>query len=679
MTKRMKTKRLLIVASLVLANTMAACAQSKTVWLDDLDLTAMTQGYGMPMKNKSIDGRKLTIGGQTFERGVGTHSVSEVAIQLDGGATRFIAQVGLDDEVLERKNAAEFIVIGDGAQLWTSGIVKVGDAPKECSVSLDGVKRLELLVKEGGDGPHYDHADWADAKILSKGADSFPTLKFIATEPYILTPPAPATPRINCALVFGVRPGSPFQFLVATTGDRPMKFSASGLPDGLEINPETGLITGKLTKPGTYEVTLKAKNKKGTDKKKFRIECGDRIALTPPMGWNSWNCFGHEVSAEKIKKAARAMVESGLINYGWTYINIDDSWQHHRDPNDPTRGGKLRDDNGYILPNAKFPDMKELTDYVHSLGLKTGIYSSPGPWTCGGCAGSYGYEKQDAEMYAKWGIDYLKYDWCSYGGVLDRDLNKDPYSVGSLEFQGGGDSILGRKPFKIMGDYLRQQPRDIVYNLCQYGMGDVWKWGNAVGGQCWRTTNDITDTWESVKGIALSQDRAAAWAKPGSWNDPDMLVVGIVGWGNAHPTKLKPDEQYLHISLWSLFSAPLLIGCDLEKLDDFTYSLLTNNEVIAINQDPLGKQATCVHSIGDLRIYVKDLEDGGKAVGFCNFDREKASLSFRDFDKLGISGKQTVRDLWRQKDIKVLNASEEALELEVPAHGVLLYKFRKGR
>lgn len=158
-----------------------------------------------------------------------------------------------------------------------------------------------------------------------------------------------------------------------------------------------------------------------------------------------------------------------------------------------------------------------------------------------------------------------------------------------------------------------------------------------------------------------------------------MLVVGIVGWGNAHPTKLKPDEQYLHISLWSLFSAPLLIGCDLEKLDDFTYSLLTNNEVIAINQDPLGKQATCVHSIGDLRIYVKDLEDGGKAVGFCNFDREKASLSFRDFDKLGISGKQTVRDLWRQKDIKVLNASEEALELEVPAHGVLLYKFRKGR
>lgn len=206
-------------------------------------------------------------------------------------------------------------------------------------------------------------------------------------------------------------------------------------------------------------------------------------------------------------------------------------------------------------------------------------------------------------------------------------------------------------------------------------MGDVWKWGDAVGGQCWRTTNDITDTWESVKGIALSQDRAAAWAKPGNWNDPDMLVLGIVGWGNPHQTKLKPDEQYLHFSLWSLFSAPLLIGCDLEKMDDFTLSLLTNNEVIAVNQDPLGKQATCAYSIGELRIYVKELEDGGKAVGFCNFDREKADISFRDFDKLNITGKQTVRDLWRQKDIRTLDTGRKPLPLNVPAHGVLLYKF----
>lgn len=431
----MENTKIWIIASFALAGIVTGCNQPQTVWLDDLDLTAMTQGHGVAMKNKSVDGKTLTIGGQTFERGVGTHSISELVIQLDGKATSFMAQVGLDDEILEHKPSAEFIVIGDGKQLWSSGVVKAGDSAKPCTVSLNGVKRLELIVAGSDDGPYYDHADWADAKIISKGKKSFPTLKFIATEPYILTPPAPATPRINSASVFGVRPGSPFLFQVAVTGDRPMLFSAVGLPEGLKINQETGLITGKLTKSGTFEVTLQAKNEKGITEKKLRIECGDRIALTPPMGWNSWNCFGHEVSAEKVKLAARAMIESGLVNYGWSYINIDDSWQHHRDPNDRTRGGKLRDERGNILPNTQFPDMKELTDYIHSLGLKVGIYSSPGPWTCGGCAGSYGYEKQDAEMYAKWGFDYLKYDWCSYGGVLDRDLKKDPYSVSSLAFQ----------------------------------------------------------------------------------------------------------------------------------------------------------------------------------------------------------------------------------------------------
>ena len=328
-------KQFLALVGFVIASITTGCGQSHTVWLDDLDLTAMTQGNGVAMKNKSVDGKTLTIGGQTFERGVGTHSVSEIAIQLDGKAVSFTAQVGLDDEIIEHKTSAEFIVIGDGARLWSSGIVKAGDAPKLCSVSLDGVKRLELIVADGGDGPYYDHADWADAKIISKGKKSFPTLKFSATEPYILTPPAPATPRINGAFVFGVRPGSPFQYQIAATGDRPMTFAAEGLPAGLEIHPETGLITGKLTRAGTFEVVLQAKNVKGTAERKLRIECGDRIALTPPMGWNSWNCFGHEVSAEKVKQAARAMVESGLVNYGWTYINIDDSWQHHRDPKRP--------------------------------------------------------------------------------------------------------------------------------------------------------------------------------------------------------------------------------------------------------------------------------------------------------------------------------------------------------
>lgn len=648
--------------------------RAQTVWLDELDLSVATQGYGMPGKKKSVEGKPITIAGKTFERGFGTHAESSLFIQLDGKASSFTAMVGIDDEVAGHEPAAEFHVIGDGKKLWSSGVMRLGDSVRPCSVALAGVKKLELVVSDGGNGNYYDHADWADAKFEASGVNSFVTTNPVSSVPYILTPAPPASPRINGATVFGVRPGSPFLFRIPATGDRPMTFSASGLPKGLKIDAKTGIITGQISEAGTFNVMLGAKNAKGAASKKFRIVCGDRIGLTPPMGWNSWNCFAGEVSADKVKRAADALVKSGLVNHGWTYINIDDFWQNHRDSKDQTLRGKLRDDSGRIVPNARFGDMKPLADYVHDLGLKIGIYSSPGPWTCGGCAGSYGYEKQDAESYAKWGFDYLKYDWCSYGGVINGMPDNDPYKVGSLSYQGGGDLPTAVKPFKVMGDYLREQPRDIIYSLCQYGMSDVWKWGGSVGGTSWRTTNDITDTWVSVKNIALDQDKAAAWAKPGNWNDPDMLVVGTVGWGNPHPSRLKPDEQYLHISLWSLFSSPLLIGCDMEKLDDFTLNLLTNDEVIAINQDPLGKQATCVYTDGDFRVYVKELEDGSRVAGFCNFGLEKVNRSFRDFAKLGISGRQKVRDLWRQKDVATLAGGQE-LSLSIPVHGVLLYKF----
>lgn len=648
---------------------------AQTVWLDQLDLSTITQGYGTPKSNKSIDGNTLTIAGKTFERGIGSHSESLLTVILDGQATLFTAFVGIDDEVKGQQPAAEFIVNGDGKKLWSSGVMRLGDAARPCSVKLDGVKKVELLVTDGGNGNYYDHVNWVDARFETTGATTFKTYNPVPSEAYILTPKPSAFPKITGAKVFGVRPGSPFQFLVTATGDRPLTFSAAQLPKGLKIDAKTGIITGKLTQAGTYNVVLKAKNAKGTAERKFRIECGDRIALTPPMGWNSWNCFAQEVSAEKVKRAADAMVSSGLINHGWTYVNIDDFWENNRDSKDQSLRGKFRDESGNIIPNKRFPDMKGLADYVHSLGLKIGLYSSPGPWTCGGCVGSYGFEKQDAESYAKWGFDYLKYDWCSYGNVIDGLPDNDPMKVSSLSYNGGGELNTAMKPFKMMGDLLRKQNRDIVFSVCQYGMSDVWKWGDSVNGNCWRTTNDITDTWVSVKNIALDQDKSAPYAKPGNWNDPDMLVVGQVGWGNPHPSKLKPDEQYLHISLWSLFAAPLLIGCDMEKLDDFTLNLLTNDEVIEINQDPLGKQATCLQTIGELRIYVKELEDGSKAVGFCNFGLEIAELSYNDFAKLGIKGQNIVRDLWRQKDIAKIDTQTESLKMNVPVHGVVLYKF----
>ena len=666
--------QLLLITVLFALSSNIYKAQS-VVWLDQLDLSVATQGNGKPGVNTSVDGRKITIAGETFDRGFGTHAESSLLINLNGKAKNFSASVGLDDEMKGQNPAVEFEIYGDNKKLWSSGIMKLGDKAKPVNISLQGIKQLELIVTDGGNGPYYDHADWADAKFETSEDAKLITFNPISSIPYILTPKPSDKPKINSASVYGGRPNSPFLFRVAATGERPMTFSAKNLPDGLTIDSKTGIITGKVDTKGTYEVVLNAKNAKGSASKKLKIEIGDRIALTPTMGWNSWNCFGHEVSADKVKRAADALVKSGLVNHGWSYINIDDSWQYNRDGKDPSFKGKMRDENGYILTNSKFPDMKTLGDYIHGNGLKMGIYSSPGPWTCGGCAGSYGYEKQDAESYAKWGVDYLKYDWCSYGGVLDGLPENDPNKVSSLNFQGGGDLDKGVKPFKLMGNLLKQQSRDIVYNLCQYGMGDVWKWGDESDAQSWRTTNDITDTWASVKSIALAQDKAAPYAKPGNWNDPDMLVVGVVGWGNPHQSKLKPDEQYLHISLWSIFSAPLLIGCDLEKLDDFTLNLLTNDEVIAVNQDALGKQGVCLQTIGELRIYVKELEDGGKAVAFANFGREKIKMSYKDFKKLGITGKQIVRDLWRQKDIAKINSDKGNLALDIPAHGVSFYKF----
>jgi alpha-galactosidase len=667
--------RFLLALVFLLVVSATKIVSAETVWLDDLNLASADQGWGDPHKNQSVEGHPLKIGGQQFARGFGTHAESTLRVNLAGGAQKFSAKVGVDDEVGNKTQASvEFIVIGDGKTLWRSGVMRAGDAARDCEADLTGVKSLVLKVSDAEDGNAFDHADWCDAKFETVAGQPTtvpgePPLAYVA--PYVLTPPAPATPRINGAGVFGVRPGSPFLFTIAATGERPMKFSAKNLPRGLKLDAKTGRITGKLKSEGEFIVTLRAENPLGAAEKTFRIVVGDQIALTPPMGWNSWNCFAGAVSEEKVKSAADAMVKSGLINHGWTYINVDDYWQNQRDSKDPTLRGPYRDQHGNIVPNSRFPDMKGMADYIHGLGLKAGLYSSPGPWTCGGCAASWQHEEQDAQTYARWGFDYLKYDWCSYGEIA---TGGDPFAK-DYKFWGktAPNDASAIYPYKLMGNFLREQKRDIVFSLCQYGMADVWKWGGSVNGNCWRTTGDIVDNWKSMSGIGFKQDRAEPYAKPGNWNDPDMLVVGQVGWGNLHPSKLNPDEQYTHISLWCLLSAPLLIGCDMTKFDDFTLNLLENDEVLALDQDALGKSATCVWKNGGLRVFEKELADGGRALGFFNLGSSPANLNFDQLAQIGFSGKQHVRDLWRQKDLPDVDAGG-VLPLTIPPHGMMLCK-----
>jgi len=484
--------------------------------------------------------------------------------------------------------------------------------------------------------------------------------------PVSLTPPESPAPRINGPSIFGVRPDSTFLYTIPATGARPMRFSAGGLPEGLALDAGNGQITGKLKQTGVYQVILHAANDKGMAEKKFRIVVGDKIALTPPMGWNSWNCWADSVDQEKVLRSARAMVSSGLINHGWTYINIDDTWQGKR-------GGRFN----AIQPNEKFPDMKSLCDQIHGMGLKAGIYSTP--WITsyagypGGSSdassggwlkefvgdkyhrfGKYYFAWNDARQWADWGFDYLKFDW------FPNDVSH------TVE----------------MSKALRKTKRDIVFSLSNAAPFDHatdWaQWAN-----CWRTTGDIWDGWKEnpkpgyefnygVSEIAFSQGRWAPYAGPGHWNDPDMLVVGDVGWGTSlHASKLTPDEQYSHISMWCLLSAPLLIGCDLEHLDPFTLGLLGNDEVLALDQDALGKQAVRVATIGPVDIFMKPLEDGAVVLGFFNRGENLENVNFNKLARIGLAGIYHVRDLWRQKD---LPDAQDALKLSIQPHGVVLLK-----
>ena len=465
---------------------------------------------------------------------------------------------------------------------------------------------------------------------------------------YILTPPAPASPRFNGVPLFGVRPGSPVIYRFPVSGERPMKFTCANLPKGLKLSEADGVLSGKIEKAGDLTFTVVAENAKGKASQDFTLKVGDRmIALTPPMGWNSWNCWALSVSQEKVMSSAQALIDKGLADYGYCYMNVDDGWEAPK-----------RNADGTIAVNEKFPSMKALGDWLHERGLKFGIYSSPGDYTCGGYLGSIDHELQDAESYNSWGVDYLKYDWCGYGRAHAKEKDK------------GVASYV--RPYLLMQKFLREQPRDIFYSLCQYGMANVWEWGRFVDANSWRTTGDITDTWRSMYDIGFrKQAGLAPYAAPGHWNDPDMLIVGKVGWSsNLRDSRLTPDEQYTHITLWTLLASNMLIGCDIAQMDDFTIGLLCNNEVNAINQDILGKQADRVSKVGDIEVWARPLSDGGQAIGFFNVGSEDQQVDIKKFAPATASA-GTIRDLWRQK-----NLTADELKCTIPSHGCKYIKVK---
>lgn len=497
-----------------------------------------------------------------------------------------------------------------------------------------------------------------------------------------LTPSISLKPSINGAKVFGVHPQSEVIFRVAVSGERPMTFSSSKLPSGLKFDKKTGIFSGKIAKTGDYSVKVFAKNSQGQASETILFRVGDTLCLTPPMGWNSWYSYNEALSQAGVLKTARLMEDAGLVNHGWSYINMDDCWQG-------TRGGPLK----AIQPNERFENMKNMCDEVHARGMKIGLYSGPWVSTYAGFAGGscdnpegdynpgaiplaerkqpgqfygswpglhqrkkdhigkYWFFDKDAKQWAEWGFDYVKVDW-------------KPNDVPTTE--------------RIFKD-LQNSGRSIALSLSNEApyenMDGLSKYANVT-----RTTADIHDSWGSIKGIGFSQEKWQKYVRPGCWCDPDMLQVGHLGkTGQANttftPTRLTADEQYTQVSLWALLSAPLLMSCDLEALakDEFTLGLLCNDDVIAVDQDPAGNPAKRVLDKDGFQVWTKELKDGALAVGVFNLNDDKKTFT-ATAEVLGLQGRLSARDLWKRQDI---GRVKDKIALELNPHGVTLMKFSK--
>jgi len=684
-----------LMAGLALSTVTAQAAE--TVWLSSLDLSKARQGWEKPQADKSVGGNPMSLKGHKFEHGFGTHSPGMLFIQLNGGATRFLATVGIDDEVKDGKGSAEFQVLGDNHKLlWKSGVLRQGQEPKPVDVDVTGVQQLALRVTTGGDGFEFDHADWADARFEVTGQHPQTVAQSVAVnEPpsVISLASVPANPNIRLPLIAGVRPRTPFLFTVPVTGLRPLQFTARGLPRGLKLDAATGQISGVIEQAGTYSARVRVRNQIGRDQQILKIVAGDNIALTPPLGWNSYDNFGDAVNEAEVLANARYMHEQ-MQPYGWQYVVIDYRWYDpgatNRDPQ--FKGAPLTIDKfGRLLPSVnRFPSaadekgFKALADQVHAMGLRFGIHIMRGipraavkadmpiadsnfksseaantNDTCGWNSDMYGVKGATAagqayydslfRLYASWGLDFVKVD----------DMSS-PYHKDEIE--------AVRKAIDKSG-------RSIVFSLSP-GETPIDQ-GQHVARQAnmWRASGDFWDNWNQLNHEFELGAKWHDYVSPGHWPDADMLPVGHIGEfvvGPPRETKFTKAEQLTMLSLWSLLPSPLMVGANLPKDDPWTLALLTNDEVLAVDQDTLGAAARHIAQGDDLEVWVKNLADGSKAVGLFNRGDWSTPVTANWAD-LQLSGRQTVRDLWQRKDLGVFDGKFEA---NVPSHGVVLLRLR---
>jgi alpha-galactosidase len=670
----------------------------EAVWLASLDLSKATQGFGKPQPDKSVDGHPLTLGGTTYAHGFGTHSRGILAVALDGGAKRFTATVGIDDEVGGGKGSAEFQVLGNGRKtLWTSGLMHQGQPPKAVDVDLTGQKMVMLRVTDGGDGYEFDHADWADAQFDVTGTRPR-TVILTAREPVIAMNAAPAQPEIHGPTAVGIRSSTPLLWTIPVTGKWPMTFSAVNLPIGLSLSP-VGTITGTLAKPGDYAVRVAARNGAGRAERVVHFVAGPTLAQTPPMGWNSYDAYGSNVNEAQTLANARYL-RRNMQPYGWQYVVVDYRWYDPASATAPDNGepGEVltMDDYGRLLPPAnRFPSaangqgFQGLADQVHAMGLRFGIHIMRGiprsavktnlpiegslykaadaartgdtcPW-CPDMVGVRGdtpagqaYYDSLFRLYAAWGVDFVKMDDTS-----------SPYHADEIE--------AVRRAIDKCG-------RSIVYSLSP-GETPVTQGAHVASHtSMWRVSGDFWDGWNALDHEFALGAKWRPFAAPGHWPDGDMLPLGHLSLGGRpvgrdRQTRFTHNEQMTLLSLWSLLPSPLMVGANLPDNDPWTLAVLTNPEVLVVNQDSLGAAGGAAASADGLEVWAKKMADGSLAVGLFNRG-EIEDIVTADWSKLGITGRYAVRDLWLRKN---LGRFKDKYAASVPSHGVVLLRLTEAR
>ena len=624
--------------------------------LSSLDISKASCGWGENHKDKSVGNNPLKISGKTFSSGVGTHAPAQMIIKLNGAVTRFFSYIGIDDEVdadasTRKAGIARYRVYLKGEDgnevLQKEGVIRYNDnEPDSVDVDCNGWKYLFLEVYEHEGGNDSDHADWANAYFEYHEQNS--------TRP-VIVPTELFQSKLACADALFAQPGVRFMHKIRTI-DSGTKVHVENLPEGLVWNAKRNLVEGIVKEEGKYQYNVIAETDGERKDEPISLTVSSKLQQPVPfMGWLSWNVVEGNISEEVVKQTADAFINQGLLDAGYNYLCIDDLW--HADNREAGTGKPLPD-------ARKFPNgMKVCADYAHSKGLKFGIYSDAADKTCAGRFGSYGYETIDAKQYAEWGVDLLKYDYC--GAPSDAQSAEDRY--------------------KAMGDALKASGRNILFYMCEWGAREPWKWGANTGATCWRCTYDTRDGWDSKGGgIGVIQSINGmkdiwAYSGPNRFNDADMMCVGIHGTGKSSNAWIeKPgmtqDEYSSQFALWCMWSSPLTLSFDLCKpITAEDLSIITNEELIALDQDRMGQQAELIEENNNFIVFAKDLENGDVAISVTNLSDNAADYTF-NFNKIPALDAQTtyqVRDLWKKQHV---GECTETYKTHVASHATQVFR-----